>query len=91
MWLVQNNMGKITDDPKRDKLIYFPDSTAATNPAPTRSDPVVAGAVTLPGANGTWTNFVAGTTSSDTAFAAAGRIECEFQGLATRIPLFRAT
>lgn len=91
MWLVTNNMGKITDDPKLTKLLYFPDSAAATNPAPTRSDPVAMGAVTLPGANGTWTNLVAGTTSLDTAFAAAGRIECEFQGLATRIPLLRAT
>ncbi len=91
MWLEKNTVGKITDDPKRNKLLYFPDSTAATNPAPAASDPVAAGAVTLPGATGTWTNLIAGTTSLDTAMTNAGRIECEFQGLAVRIPLVRAT
>lgn len=85
MWLQQNNVGKNSSDAKRDKLIWFPDGSADT--AQAGNDPVEADAVVLPTAGGTWTNFIAGTTTSDTAFAAAGYIECEFQGTGCRIPL----
>ncbi|HLP40147.1 MAG TPA: hypothetical protein VK465_01460 [Fibrobacteria bacterium] len=95
MWLVNNNMGKISDDPKRDKLIYFPDSTAATNPAPAAADPVVAGAVVLPTVNGTWANFTDDNATQATAEqnqqdaqADAGQIMVEFQGVAGAIPWF---
>lgn len=47
-----------------------------------------------PGTNGTWTNFIAGTTTSDTAFAAAGFIEIPYldgSGVQQmgRIPVFK--
>lgn len=85
MWLAPNNVGKNSGDPNYNKLIAFP--AAAGQPG----SAVTAGAVTLPGGNGTWTNFVAGGATSDSAFAAAGRIECLFGSTATRIPLFTNT
>jgi hypothetical protein len=91
MWLHPNNVGKNSADVNYNKLIAFPNSAAASNPAPAGADPVAAGAVTLPGATGTWTNLIAGTTSLATAMTNAGRIECLFQDLACRIPLVRAT
>lgn len=44
-----------------------------------------------PGANGTWTNFVAGTTTSDTAFAAAGYFVIKMGSTLYRWPTFTAT
>lgn len=83
MWLSPNNVGKFSSE--LTKLINFPALTGKPG------NVVDAGAVTMPGANGTWTNFVAGGATSDSAFAAAGRIEVSFQGTAGRIPLFTAT
>lgn len=91
MWLTPNNVGKMSSDPGYNKLIYFPGDSTATPAAPAGADPVAAGAVTIPGAGGTWTNLVAGTTSLDTAFAAAGRIDVQFRSTAGRIPWLLAT
>jgi hypothetical protein len=94
MWLVPNGLGKSSADAKRDKLIYFPDGSAAGSPL-AGMDPVEAGAVTLPTANGTWANFTDDNATQATAEqnqqdaqADAGQILVEFQGVEGAIPWF---
>jgi hypothetical protein len=79
-WLVPN-IGKVASDPGGDAIIHFPDGGDG--------DPT--GAYTEPGANGTWTNLVAGTTSLDSAMAAAGKIYVEFGGQTGYVPWVKRT
>lgn len=44
-----------------------------------------------PGANGTWTNLVAGTTTTDTALAAAGYLVINMAGTLYRVLAVTAT
>ncbi len=79
-WLVPE-IGKVPADPGGDAVIQFPASGDG--------DPTTAYAV--PGANGTWTNLTAGTTSLDSAMAAAGQINVEFHGQTGYVPWVKRT
>ena len=79
-WLVPN-LGKVSTDPGGDSIIQFPSS----------GDGDPSSAYALPGANGTWTNLVAGTTTTDSALAAAGKVYVEFGGQTGYIPWVKRT
>jgi hypothetical protein len=79
-WLVPN-LGKVSTDPGGDAIIQFPNGGDG--------DPTAAYA--LPGANGTWTNFIAGAGTTDTALAAAGKIFVEFGGQTGYVPWTKRT
>lgn len=79
-WLVPE-LGKVSTDPGGDAIVQFPNGGDG--------DPTSAYA--KPGANGTWTNLTAGTTTTDSALAAAGQINVEFGGQTGYVPWVKRT
>ncbi len=84
MWLNQMPAAGDSGDPTI--LMGFPNTGVAS------TDPVTAGAIVAPGANGTWAKFADATGSAEavqaTAQIAAGYIRCRFHGAVYFVPMF---